>query len=144
MPSSVHINPDARTRAFLDESQHTLPSRVTGLQAYQDYLTKLHNHAMQEIRSKRGAAFVDNLLEAEKVQYILTVPAGWQSELRSPLSSTTDVNALYQAPSITEELRSAAFAAGLTRTRNSSSLDFCSEAEASALQSVGFFVQNAQ
>jgi hypothetical protein len=53
---------------------------VSAEQVFSDYLARSHRAALERIRTKRGAAFFDNLQAENKIQDILTVPAAWQSE----------------------------------------------------------------
>lgn len=57
-----------------------LPPGVSAFQVYTDYLQRLHVAAVARFQSRRGADLFNRLTSQDRVQYILTIPAAWQSE----------------------------------------------------------------
>lgn len=77
---TVHVDPAGVPAEHLQGPGRQLPPGVTVWQVYSDYLQRLHAAAVGRIRTRRGADLFDRLSAAGKVQYIVTIPAGWQSE----------------------------------------------------------------
>ncbi|RSH82154.1 hypothetical protein EHS25_006087 [Saitozyma podzolica] len=112
----LHIDPATIPQEHMTGPTRQLPPGVSAFQVYTDYLQRLHVAAVARFQTRRGTDLFSRLTSQDRVQYILTIPAAWQK------------------PSIVGELRKCAFKAGLIKDEQSTSLDFCSEPEASALE----------
>jgi len=77
---SVHVDTTDIPPEHLAQEGRRLPKGVTVWQIYTDYLRNLHAAAVARIRSRRGADLFDRLTAQDRVQYILTIPAAWQSQ----------------------------------------------------------------
>jgi len=85
----VHIDPDGIPDQHMAGVAHTLPFGVTAWQVYTNYLAKLHGAAIARLQSRRGVDLFTRLRAQDRVQYILTIPAAWQSMYRNPIIRST-------------------------------------------------------
>lgn len=77
--SIVHIDPQGVAKEHFAHPSRQLPPGVSVWQVYTDYLQRLHTAAVERFKSRRGTTLFDNLATQDRIQYILTVPAAWQS-----------------------------------------------------------------
>ena len=77
----VHIDPAGVPEEHFAGSDRRLPPGINAWQVYTDYLQKLHTAAVARLKSRRGVDLFDRLSARDRVQYILTIPAAWQSHL---------------------------------------------------------------
>jgi hypothetical protein len=80
MVHPVHIDPSTIPIEHMSGPTRQLPPGVSAFQVYTDYLQKLHAAAVTRFQTRRGADLFKRLTTQDRVQYILTIPAAWQSE----------------------------------------------------------------
>ena len=64
---------------------YQLPPGVSVYRVYTDYLQRLHTAAVMRFKTRRGTDLFNRLSLEDRIQYILTIPAAWQSKQYGPI-----------------------------------------------------------